>query len=158
MTQPYAGRRVHGGRDRGRDERRGHLPHARRRVRRAHQLHVHLGDVAQPRHAVVVEVRLLDHPVFDADALSQRKAETVDNRALGLGHDVVGLHRDPGVDSAPELVHTDHAARAVHRNLRHPRNHRVGVVDEGEADAASGTQPPIVGHLEHGVDDGLPAR
>ena len=80
-------------------------------------LDMHLRHLVHARHAVVVEVRLLDGAVLDGDAFGQRQAEAVDDAAFGLRDDIVRLHRDAAVDRAPEVVHLDLAARAVERNF-----------------------------------------
>jgi hypothetical protein len=119
---------------------------------------VHLGDIPHARHQVIVEVRLLDGAVLEGDPLAEGKPQAIDDRALGLGHDVVRLDGDARIDGAPEVVDADHAPRTVDRDLGHAGHHRVRVVDEREAQAPAGARASVVRHLDHRPDDGLPAR
>src|SRR5215831_20700379 len=100
-------------------------------------LDVHRRYLVHARHAVVVEVRLFDHTVFDRDALAQRHTQPVDDAALGLGHHVVGLHRDAAIDGAPEVMHPDLPIGAVDRHFGYAGELRAGIVDVGHAKAAA---------------------
>ena len=117
VAQAHAGQLHHRTRDRGRNEGRGHLARAGRMVVGRDHLDMHDRHLVHARHAVVVEVRLLDHAVLDVDALDQGHAQPIDDAALGLRHHVIRLHRDAAVDGAPELMHLDLSAAAVDRHL-----------------------------------------
>ena len=51
-------------------------------------------------HVIVREVRLLHHAILDADPLRERETETVNDAALVLRDNVVGMYRDAGIDRA----------------------------------------------------------
>ena len=85
------------------DQRRRHLADAGRMVVGRDQVDEHLRDLVHARHAIVVEIRLLDRAVLDGDALRQRKPKPVDHAALGLRDDVVGLDRDAGIERDPDF-------------------------------------------------------
>ena len=64
---------------------------------------VNIRHTVHARDPVVVEVGLLDRTVPKADFLGQSQTEAINDAALELRNDVVGLHRDAAVHDTPEL-------------------------------------------------------
>ena len=76
-------------------------------------LYLDVRHVGHAHHFIVGEIRLPHTAVLDDDLLTQNMAQTEDDAALGLSSEVARLHRDPGVDRGPEIVHFDLAAGTI---------------------------------------------
>ncbi len=109
--------------------------------------------VVQPRHIIVVEVRLLDRAVLDGDALRKRKSQSIDDTAFRLRHDVVGLHRDAGIECHKDFRDQHLAGLAVDDGLRNQSDLRPGIVHVGEAERAAVPLCASVRHAAHRIDD-----
>jgi hypothetical protein len=55
----------------------------------------------------------VDGTIPDADLFGQSQTETVDDAALELRNDVVGLHRNAAIHDTPEILHLYLTGRMV---------------------------------------------
>ena len=80
-------------------------------------IHMHRRNVAVPRDNVVIEVRLLDRAVLDADPLGQCETDAIDNAALGLSDHIIRLYRHTTIDGTPDIAQFDLSGPPVERDL-----------------------------------------
>ena len=84
-----------------------------------------------------MEVRLLDPPVLDRDLLMEGRAETIDDAALHLRFDGVGVNGPAAIDGTDDAVHAYVAARRD-GNFRNLRDESPDRCDGGNASIPSG--------------------
>ena len=70
-------------------------------------MHFDVRDLINAQHAVVVEIRLLDPSLVDADLAIKRGGKPEDQPALQLRHDRIRIDRNAGVDRRGHAAQVD---------------------------------------------------
>ena len=93
-------------------------------------MHLDLGRVHEPYHRIVGKVRLLHATTVERDAAVQRGRQGVNDAALHLRNDGIGIDRETAVDGADHAPHPQFAIRDFDvGNLCHDRAETLGERD-----------------------------
>ena len=152
-AQPCASGRVDGVAHGGCDGSHAGLSHASGLVGALDDLHLNGWDLVHAHHGVVVKVALLHDPVLEGDASLGGGGESVDDAALHLGVDGVGVDHQSAVHRAPDAVQGD-GVGLLHRELHHLPHHRAKGFMHGHAQVPSLAWALPAGHLGDGVQHG----
>src|SRR6266849_9190717 len=105
LADALAGGREDRVRHGGRDRRRAWFADSTGGFLARHDVHLDLRHFAHAQHPVVVEVRLLDAAALERDLAVEGRGEAVDDRALDLALDDVGIYRHAAVHRCHDAMY-----------------------------------------------------
>src|SRR5262249_59768320 len=82
------------------------------------------GRFLHPKHTIIVEVRLLNAPIFEGDFAPEQSRDTEDDATLHLRCHNVWIDDDACIDDDHDAINAD-ISRLCHGNFRHLRHERA---------------------------------